>query len=254
VIVVVGLPAYDTSAEGEGSAGGLAVDVARRAAARGCTVELVGKIGDDGAGDAVVVSLGRLGVGHAALLRDPVRPTPILTAIEAAAGEAAAGHGTPGDAGAAEAGAGDAGTGEAGPAAAVALDAESGADAAPGVRILPEDPSRRPGLDEGDISLALSYVTGAKVVVLTEALPPRALTALVEGAGFSSAALVAVVPAGAAVPSLPTEATLLEAPTSDDGSFARLVGEYAAELDGGVEPSAAFAAAISASGWEPVEG
>jgi hypothetical protein len=79
MIVVVGLAAYSTTADGQGSAGGLAVDVAAEAARRGGTVELVGKVGDDGAGDAVVLALGRLGIGHAALLRDPARPTPVLT-------------------------------------------------------------------------------------------------------------------------------------------------------------------------------
>jgi hypothetical protein len=242
MIVVVGLPAYDGTAEGEGRAGGLAVDVARRAVARGSTVQLVGKIGDDGAGDAVVVSLGRLGIGHAALLRDPAHPTPVLTAVEAAADDAA------------PAGASGGGAPGVGTAAEVPRDPEAAAEAAPEVRTLPEDPSRRPALDAGDVSLAMSYVTGATVVVLTEALAEPALAALVEGAGFSSAALVAVLPFGAAVPSLPPEATLLEAPASDDGSFARLVGEYAAGLDGGVDPAAAFAAAVSASGWEAAQG
>ena len=61
MIVVIGLPAYAGSADGEGSAGGLAVDVAAAAAARGSSVELVGKVGDDGAGDAVVLALGPSG-------------------------------------------------------------------------------------------------------------------------------------------------------------------------------------------------
>ena len=90
MIVVIGLPAYAGSAAGEGSAGGLAVDVAAGARARGGVVELVGKVGDDGAGDAVVVALGRLGVGHAALLRDPARPTPLLSVLAVAAGPQAA--------------------------------------------------------------------------------------------------------------------------------------------------------------------
>jgi len=80
VIVVVGLPAYADSPDGEKCAGGLVVEVAAAARRRGAQVELVGKVGNDGAGDAVVVSLGRLGIGHAALLRDPARPTPVLVA------------------------------------------------------------------------------------------------------------------------------------------------------------------------------
>jgi len=60
MIVVIGLPAYAGSAGGEESVGGLAVDVAAAAAVLGSSVELVGKVGDDGAGDAVVLALGRL--------------------------------------------------------------------------------------------------------------------------------------------------------------------------------------------------
>jgi hypothetical protein len=37
----------------------------------------VGSIGDDPAGDEVVVELGRAGIGHAALLRDPGGTTPV---------------------------------------------------------------------------------------------------------------------------------------------------------------------------------
>jgi hypothetical protein len=37
----------------------------------------VGSIGDDAAGDEVVVELGRAGIGHAALLRDPGGTTPV---------------------------------------------------------------------------------------------------------------------------------------------------------------------------------
>jgi sugar/nucleoside kinase (ribokinase family) len=85
MIAVVGLPAWAGTPDGEGSAGGPAVDIAVAAHRRGAAVELVGKVGDDGAGDAVVVSLGRLGIGHAALLRDPTRPTPVIAPPDAAA-------------------------------------------------------------------------------------------------------------------------------------------------------------------------
>ncbi len=52
--------------------GGLCVAIARAAVGAGARVEIVGAIGDDAAGDAVVVGLARAGVGHAALLRQPV--------------------------------------------------------------------------------------------------------------------------------------------------------------------------------------
>ena len=241
MIVVIGLPAYSGSAAGEGSAGGLAVDVAAGARARGGVVELVGKVGDDGAGDAVVVALGRLGVGHAALLRDPARPTPLLSVLAVAAGPQAADR-------AADVVAGDS---VADPAAALAADRgedEPRID----VQLLPADPAARPGLEAGDISLALRYLAETRVVVLAEPLPELAVAAVVEGAAFAGARLVVLVPPGATPPPLPPEATLLEAPDVDDGSFGRLVGAFAAGLDAGAEPAAAFAEAVRSSGWESV--
>jgi hypothetical protein len=63
---------------------------------------------------------------------------------------------------------------------------------------------------------------------------------------------VVVVPPGVTPPPLPPEATVLEAPALDDGSFGRLVGSFAAALDSGTPPAAAFEAAVRAAGWEPV--
>ena len=125
MIVVVGLPAYADSPDGEKCAGGLAVEVAAAARSRGSSVELVGKVGNDGAGDAVVVALGRLGIGHAALLRDPVLPTPVLA--PAAADDEAA-------------------------------EVDAGG---PEARLLPEDPDARPALEAADVDLALRFLPGA---------------------------------------------------------------------------------------------
>ena len=236
MIVVIGLPAYASGAGGEGSAGGLAVEAAAAAHARGSYVELVGKIGDDGAGDAVVLALGRLGVGHAALLRDPARPTPVLASLS---GVAVAEPEVADESGADLAGqvlAGDSG------------DAEPRVE----VELLPADPAARPGLEAGDISLALRYLAETRVVVLAEPLSELAVAAVVEGAIFSGARLVVVLPPGATPPQLPPEATLLEAPAVDDGSFGRVVGAFAAGLDADAEPAAAFAEAVRVSGWEPV--
>ena len=214
MIVVVGHPAYADSPDCDGCAGGLAVEIASAARSRGAEVELVGKVGNDGAGDSVVVALGRLGVGHAALLRDPARPTPVLAPA------------------APEDGAAD-------------VDLER-----PAARLLPEDPDARPSLDGADVELALHFLPQAGVIVLADAMAEAATAAGVEGAAFSSARLVVVVPAGAAAPLVPAEAVVLEAPADDDGSFGRLVGVFAGALDAGVDPAAAFAEAVSASGWE----
>lgn len=56
---------------------GLAARVAVAAAAIGAAVQLVGSVGDDREGDEVIIRLGRAGVGHAALLRDPAGRTPV---------------------------------------------------------------------------------------------------------------------------------------------------------------------------------
>jgi hypothetical protein len=222
MIVVVGLPAYRETG-GEGGIGGLAAGAAMAAREAGASVELAGKIGDDAAGDAVVLALGRLGIGHAALLRDPTLPTPLLTDVaESAEGTDAA-------------------------------DPAAGAEEA-GVttQLLPADAAARPGLEAGDVALGLQYLAGAAVVVLAEPLSAEAVAAAVEGAAFSGAQLVVAVAAGAGLPALPPEATVLEAPEADDGSFARLVGCFAAGLDGGAAPAAAFAEAVRVVGWEEI--
>jgi hypothetical protein len=72
VIVVIGNPRIDPSqkpAEADRLSGPAAA-IATSSAAKGAAVEVVGKIRDDGSGDEVVLALGRVGVGHAAILRD----------------------------------------------------------------------------------------------------------------------------------------------------------------------------------------
>lgn len=220
MIVVVGLPAYADSPaggspDGEKCAGGMAVEVAAWGQRRGGQVELVGKVGEDGAGDAVVLALGRLGIGHAALLRDPVRPTPVLTA------------------------------------GAALVDDSTGIDAdTPVATMFPANPAERPSLDAADIELALRYLAASTVIVLTDPLPDGALAVALDAAAFATARLIVVVPAGSPPPEVSVEATVLEAPADDDGSFGRMVGTFAAALDAGVDPAAAFREAVTASGWE----
>jgi sugar/nucleoside kinase (ribokinase family) len=215
MIVVVGLPAYADSPDGEKCAGGMAVDIAAAAKRADTEVELVGKVGEDGAGDAVVMALGRLGIGHAALLRDPVRPTPVLMAVPSS------------DDGRAE------------------VDADS-----PLPALLPANPTERPGLDAGDIEVALRYLPQASVIVVAEPLPEEALQVATDAAAFAEARLVIVVPSGSDVPILSGDATVLEAPADDDGSFGAMVGTFASSLAAGRDPAVAFREAIVASGWE----
>ncbi|MFN8623068.1 MAG: hypothetical protein U0869_20210 [Chloroflexota bacterium] len=77
MIVVVGRPGLGAAGVGgERPPAGLAALVAVAAARAGAKVELVGAVGEDPDGDSVVVALGRAGVGHAAVLRDPAGATP----------------------------------------------------------------------------------------------------------------------------------------------------------------------------------
>jgi hypothetical protein len=219
MIVVVGLPVYADGPDGEECAGGLAVEVAAAAERRGGTVELVGKVGNDGAGDAVVVALGRLGIGHAALLRDMARPTPVLTGIQREESADSA--------------------------------AEEPAEE-PQSMLLPEDPAARPALEAADVELALRFLPEASVIVLADPSAESTVEAGIQGAAFSAARLIVLVPTGGASPSVPPETTVLEAPQDDDGSFGRLVGTFAGALDAGLDPAAAFSEAVTTSGWEPV--
>src|SRR5579885_3639877 len=66
LVVVIGSPVLRI--DGVTKAAGPGVSVAAAVARAGGTAELVGRIGDDAAGDALVLDLDRRGIGHAALL------------------------------------------------------------------------------------------------------------------------------------------------------------------------------------------
>jgi hypothetical protein len=179
-------------------------------------VEVVGRAGDDRVGDSLLSALARAGVGHAAVLRDPVLPTPVLVSLP-----------------------------EPDPADLLADAPEPGGPAI----------SVGPRLEPADVALGLSYLTAFGVLVVTDDAPADVLPACVDGAAFSGAHLLVLVPAGRPLPgSLPPEATVLAAPdVADDGAFAALVGAYAAALDLGETPAAAFRVATSVTGWAGTE-
>lgn len=192
MIVVVGVPAWD--ATDEGRAGGRACEIGIAAAAAGSAVELVGRTGDDDAGDALLLALAGAGVGHVALLRDPARPTRVIGATDDA-----------------------------------------------------------PELEPADVDLGLRYLPGFSVLVVSDDAPPGVHPVCLDGASFAGAHLVLALPPGGEAPTrVDPDATVLIAPADDDGSFARLIGRYAAGLDRGNSPGAAFAAAAG-DGWERVE-
>jgi ribokinase len=215
VIVIIGGLAWRAT-DPVGPAG-RACDVAIAAATAGAQVEIVGRVGDDPTGDELLIGLARAAVGHAAVLRDPARPTPLVHgAVEPMdedpfndpSGE------PPGDA----------------------------ADA------VPTDLQ----LDAADAALGLRYLTGFDVLVATDDVPEVVLPVCLSAADFAGSHLVVLVRPGGQVPELPSRAIALGAPAADDGAFGRMVGRLCAELDRGIAPSDALRNAVADGGWETV--
>ncbi len=216
---------------------GTAAGIATVAAAAGREVQLVGRVGEDPAGEATLLALGRAGVGHVATLRDPAHPTAVVAPVD-----------DPQD------------RDPSAPDADAELAREaSGADLDRG------QPASVPAttLDRDDLELALRYLGGFAVVVVAEALGPDALAVVAEAAAYTGAVSVVLVPADPPVPAdgavpahtptpdAPGQALVLEAPEIDpDGVFARTVGALAAALDAGTPPTEALAAIAAAHGWE----
>jgi hypothetical protein len=212
VIVVIGSPSATATESGRHAAGG-AVSVARSAIAAGAHVEIVGRVGEDSAGNDVLLDLAAAGIGHVAILRDAGHAT-----MEAAP------------------------SGE--PDASPFEDGELVAPM-PATTTVAMTP-----LDAADVELALRYLPEYRVIVVVDPLDDAALRAAGDATRWAGAALVVVVPAGtAASGSLDPETTVLEAPADDARAFARLVGEYAAALDRGEPPADAFATASGGVGW-----
>ena len=212
MIVVVGVPGW--RAGEPATPAGLSALVAMAAAAAGASVELVGRVGDDAAGDALLIALSRAGVGHAAVLRDPAKATPVL----ARAGD-------------------DEG-----------IAAEAPADEAPA------DGSRGPQLDAGDLELGLSYLTDYRVVVVADPVSEATLRTIGEAAAYADVSLVVVSGPAVPASVLPTTATVLQAPDAGDAAaFAQLVAAYAVALDRGEPAESAFRAAVATAGWASAE-
>ena len=214
MIVVVGAPAW-RAAEPAGP-DGRACRVALAAAERGAAVELIGRAGDDPAGDAMLLALARANVGHVALLRDPARRTPIVARAEDQ----------------------------------LSVTEDDPATVAPPTAA----PAVGPILEPADVSLGLRYLPAYDVIVVTDDVEAAVIPVATEAAEYSGAHLVVLVGEGTAPPDgLPADALVLQAPADDsDGAFATLVGAYAAARDAGEAPADAFAAARGASWERPV--
>jgi hypothetical protein len=226
VIVVIGSP-IGRFADDVIVAGGMASRIALAAAGSGRSVQLVGRTGDDPTADSVVLDLARGGVGHAALLRDSGRATPLEPPTTD-----------------------DAETIE-DDAAREATTADVDATAASGSGDLGDDGSPGPALDAADVDLGLRYLTDFAVVVLAEPAEPQMVSIVADAAGWAEARMILVVASGAAVPAgLPVDAVVFEAPDADpDGVFPALVGHFAAALDDGAEPGEAFRTSVATDGW-----
>jgi hypothetical protein len=81
MIVLIGSPRALASDAGTVEAVGDASAIGAAVATAGSVVQLVGRVGEDSAGDGVVLDLARRGVGHVAVLRDAGRPTPVATVL-----------------------------------------------------------------------------------------------------------------------------------------------------------------------------
>jgi len=232
VIVVVGSPIAQPSGH-DIVAGGLSSAIAAAAAAAGAAVQVVGRVGEDAAGDAVLLALAAAGIGHVAILREPGRPTP---AAPPRPGESASPDGPA---------LGESLLDERAFEDDELLPTEGDADAL----ALPAGLS----VDEADLELALRYVPDYRVLVLAADLDAPALAAVVAAVGWSGAHLVALLPAGGSAEGLPDGATVLQRPADDsDGAFAAMVAAYAVALDHGSEPAAAFAIAQRSGAWAAV--
>jgi sugar/nucleoside kinase (ribokinase family) len=160
VIVVIGSPLGRLQDDGI-AASGTPARAALAAAAAGRSVQLVGRTGDDPAADGLLQSLARGGVGHAALLRDPARPTPME--LEPARDDA---------------------------------DPASADEPEPTARELRE----RPTLDAADVQLGLRYLTEFAVLVLAEPAGPDVVRVVAEAASWNAARLLMVVEADTVAP------------------------------------------------------
>jgi hypothetical protein len=114
-------------------------------------------------------------------------------------------------------------------------------------------------LEAADLELALRYLPDIRVIVVV-AMPPAVVQASSDHAGWSGTELVVVQRSGrgeatdgGTPPAVPEGAIVLEAPASDpDGSFAGLVGMFAARLDSGATPADAWAATTRELAVDPI--
>jgi sugar/nucleoside kinase (ribokinase family) len=198
---------------GEVSPAGMTGAVALAAATAGARVELVARVGDDPVGDGLLLAIAAAGVGHVATLRDASRQTPITGVDDEP----------------------------------VDLDDDAPPPA-------PPVDAPTPTLDGADVSLALRYLPEYRVVIAVHP-SPAVLAETVAAARWAGAHLVvALDPAmdGPAPADLPADALVL-AVAGDAVGLGDALGRYAAAVDRGDDPAAAFAATLGAVETASVE-
>jgi hypothetical protein len=228
MIVVLGRPrVYRSAPDGALLPGGLPAEIALALGRSGAGVELVGSIGDDPEGDRIVVELGRAGVGHAALLRDPSARTPPTGPLDATRPLPHLG----------------------------AAEVELGLRYVAECRVL----VLADVLGEDALAQALeaaAYHAAALVMVA----PPGSIDPEALGDNVTLLERPALdgldawdAPNGSAddVTDDPSAAAGDAAPAAGELDFAGLVADYAARLDAGELPAPAFAAALGDRAWEP---
>jgi hypothetical protein len=211
VIAVIGVPRLRGSGLDAGIAG-LAAAISVAAAAAGSRVEFIGKTGDDPAGDAVLLGMARHGVGHVATLRDPARPTPVISVVD-----------EPTDPDALS------------PDAPHAPDASAPSGAA------------GPVLEAADVGLALRYLPELTAIVTVHAAPDLVAEA-VAASGWAQTALIVVAAPDAPLPDgLPGNAVAVAVADVDDleAGAGAAIGRYAAAIDRGAPAAEAYAALVA---------
>jgi sugar/nucleoside kinase (ribokinase family) len=181
----------------------LAASIAVEAVRSGSRVELVGKVGDDPAGDAVMIALNRLGIGHVAILRDAAHPT--ATAVDA------------------------------GP-----TELELGQDPDAATDTTTEAMSEPPAVDAADVGLALRYLPELAVIVAVHQ-PVDVLREATAASHWAETTLIVVVPSNATAPDFLADGVLVvAAEAAAESATGAAIGRYAAAIDQGTPAQRAF--------------
>lgn len=248
MIAVVGHPILAIDVGGPRLTG-LTAAIASTAAAAGAAVQVIGKVGEDPDGDAVLLALARAGIGHVATLRDPAHRTLVTRSAQSPGSSAGANRADPTD----DPDAKGAGAGSG------LLDDEVADDDidpwwVPTASLEPLDPADRPGLDPADVELALRYLPDVTAVVVVEPAPGLASSCAAEAAAAGAHLIVIAGPEpelAAELGGVPDGTLILSAPDGPDpAAFASVVGRYAALVDAGTEPARAFEVVLAAQAAE----